>query len=87
MSFISTAKYEFKHQGHCASGWDGSNTIKNNVDDCFNECTNRPNVGYFAFSSQKRGCACYFTADGCPDDEKNHDYNAYRIIKSNRPII
>ena len=74
----------FKHQGHCADGWAGKNTVQKDVVDCFNECTNRPNVGYFAFNSQKGKCACYFTEKGCPDDDKNNDYNAYRIIRGNR---
>jgi len=74
--------YVFKHQGHCAGGWAGKNTVRNSVDDCFNECTNRPNVGYFSFNSKIGKCACYFAEKGCPDDDRHNDYNAFRIIRS-----
>jgi len=73
--------FEFKHQGHCAGGWDG-NTVQNSLEDCFSECTSRPDVGYFAFKSSNGVCACYFTVNGCPDDNRFNDFNAYRIIKS-----
>ena len=85
--FVSIVSYVLKHQGHCAGGWAGRNTVQNNLDDCFRECTNRPNIGYFAFNSKNGRCACYFTSKGCPDDDRHNDYNAYHIDRSNNPII
>ena len=82
MSNISDATnklYEFVHDGHCAAGWNGPNTVQETVLDCRNECANRPNVGFFAYSSGST-CACYLSKDNCPDDNLHGDYNAYRIV-------
>ena len=73
----------FKHQGHCAAGWNSPNTNKENLEKCFMECEGRTNIGYFAYNSNDGNCACYFTANGCPDDDLHNDYNAYRINLSN----
>ena len=81
--FYFLESYEFKHQGHCAGGWVKPNTVQNKVEDCFSECASKQNIGYFAFNSKNGHCACYYTANGCPDDNKWNDHNAYRIIKGN----
>ena len=87
MFSISLENYELKHKGYCADGWAGLSTLQYNVEDCFSYCANRQDVGYFAFNSKNGGCDCYFTANGCPDDDRNNDYNAYRILRSNCLII
>ena len=71
--------YEFVHNGHCNGGWGGSNTIQNTLPDCRNNCANRLDVGFFAYSSSGT-CGCYFSKDGCPDDDLFGDMNAYRIL-------
>ena len=72
--------YEYKHEGHCAEGWVSPNTNQPDILACRNECSNRPNVGYFAYR-QKNNCACYLEQDECPDDDQFNDHSAYRIIK------
>ena len=72
--------YHFKHQGHCAVGWKRPNTKQPNILACRNECSNRPDIGYFAYR-QGNNCACYLSKDECPDDDKHNDHNAYQIIK------
>ena len=62
------ALYEFKHQGHCAAGMKGPATIQPTVLDCRNECSNRPNIGYFAYRNGNR-CCCYLA-------KEHNDYNA-----------
>ena len=79
ISDVSDDLYEFVHDGHCAAGWNGPNTVQETVLDCRNECANRPNVGFFAYSSGST-CACYLSKDNCPDDNLHGDYNAYRIV-------
>ena len=79
--FLLGNLYEFKHQGHCAAGWDGGpNTNQESILDCRNDCATRSGVGYFAY---KRGsnCECYFSNGGCPDDNYYNDHKAYRILK------
>ena len=86
MYFIVTVMlYEFVHDGHCNGGWDGSNTIQKTVPDCRNECAKRPDIGFFALSSSGT-CACYFSKDGCPDDNLHDDHNAYRIVYKGDPL-
>ena len=73
--------YEFLHQGPCAgTGWKGPKTIQENIDDCRHECAKRSNVGYFAYSTSNR-CVCYLAGNGCPDDDKYDNYNAFRIVR------
>ena len=80
---ISLELYKFKHKGHCAAGWDGSNTFQGNIEDCFKECSSRKDIGFFAFTTNTDDniddCSCYFSADGCPDDDTFEDFNAYHI--------
>ena len=79
ISDVKDDLYEFVHDGHCAAGWNGPNTVQESLLGCRNECANRPNVGFFAYSSSNT-CACYNTKDKCPDDNLHGNYNAYRIV-------
>ena len=80
MSYCFLELYEFLHKGHCAKGWNGPNTNQASLVDCRNECAKRSNIGYFAYRTGNN-CACYLAADGCPNDQKYMDHNAYRILR------
>ena len=66
--------YEFVHDGHCAGGWAGRNTVQGSILDCRNECANRPDIGFFA-DRVGASCACYYLKDNCPDDNKYGDHD------------
>ena len=79
---VAVLPYEFVHDGHCNGEWGGSNTAQATVLDCRNECANRPDIGYFAYSTSAT-CACYFSRGGCPDDGQHGDHDAFRILYEN----
>ena len=79
---VSGIPYEFVHNGHCNGEWNGPNTIQATVLDCRNECANRPDIGYFAYSSSAT-CACYFLRGSCLDDDQHVDHDAFRILYEN----
>jgi len=75
---FAAALYEFVHQGHCASGWDGGpNHQYSTILECRNNCASRSGMLYFAYRDGNN-CACY---SSCADDGNHDDYNAYKIIK------
>ena len=86
MSYCFLGPYEFLHQGHCAKGWEAPNSNQAKLEDCRDECAKRSNIGYFAYSTGNN-CACYLADDGCPDDDKADDYNAYRIVREGSLLI
>ena len=77
--------YEFVHDGHCAGGWAGGNTVQGSILDCRNKCASLTDVGFFAYNGDT--CACYWLKDGCPDDNHYADYDAYRIVNKGDSLL
>jgi len=75
--------HKFFHDGHCASGWMGGNTVQNTINDCEAECRSRKGCGFFAWAAGDRithtNCAVYSLSGGCKDDDAFQGYKAYMI--------
>jgi len=83
----SKGNYEFffSHAGHCAEGWDGSNTFQRSLEQCSEECSAREGSQFFTFCDSNpqdcdngMNCAC-FNDDMCTDDGTFKQYKAYEI--------
>ena len=76
----SQALHQFVHDGHCNGGYNGG-CDECTFGRCRDQCAKIPEAGYFAYRAKPRGCSCYSAAEGCPDDDRYPDYNAYRIVR------
>jgi hypothetical protein len=77
--------YDYFHDGHCASGWLGGNTMQATILECYNHCITHPQCFYFAYDNSgiisETNCALYGD-EGCTDDNNFPAYNAYKMIRA-----
>jgi len=74
--------YQAFHDGHCASGWMGGNTVKQSIVECEAQCRGKVGCGFFAYAATKTtgtNCALYSLAGSCKDDNKYPAYEAYSL--------
>jgi len=82
---IRTPRTHWVHQGHCARGYKrGTHSLtQSSLQACARFCALQGNdVGYLAYRAKPSSCACYYTANNCPDDNAHNDHDAYRILRT-----